>query len=325
MHNYKICLLIVSGFLALLIVSCSGEENVAVSNDVGAGKLTPYYTSTPTQTMIASDNVIVATNTPLPTVTPTPRVHVIESGEDLGGIAYSYGVNVSKILEYNPDIDPYLLSIGTQLIIPAPDDNPDETSSIPTPVAAMLGNADCYEDNSSGFWCFCEIVNELSFDIEGVSAAFTVRDENGEEIDKKVVTSPLKRIRAASAMPVAAYFPMQFSTAYQVSVDLITALPIEEGSQRYPADTEIVEQDINIDKTGKIASVTGKAGITSSDDQNNKVWVLGIVYNDGDKIIGLRQWVSGDVVTGEYLDFSIKVYSLGDTIDHVEVIADAYP
>ena len=308
----------------MLIVSCSGEENTAVSNDISTGKLTPYYTSTSTSTMVVSDNVIVATSTPLPTVTPTPRVHVIESGEDLGGIAYLYGVNVSKIVEYNPDVDPYLLSIGTQLIIPPPDDSPEETSSIPTPVAALVGNADCYEDSSTGFWCFSEFINEQSFDIESVSVSFTVRDENGEEIDKKFVTSPLRRIRTASSMPVAAYFQMQFSS-YQVSVDLITALAIEEGSQRYPAETEIMDQAINIDETGKIASVTGKVNITSSQEQNNKVWILGIAYDDRDKIIGLRQWVSGDVATGENVDFSMKVYSLGGTIDYVEVITDAYP
>ena len=308
------------------MASCSAEENAVVSSEIDSGKLTPYYTATPTATIVASDNAIMATSTPLPTLTPTPRVHVIESGEDLGGIAYSYGVNVSKILEYNPDIDPYLLSIGTQLIIPAPDDSPEETSSIPTPVAALLGNADCYEDSSQGFWCFSELVNEQSFDIESVSVVFTVRDGNGEEVDRKVITTPLKRIRAASTMPVAAYFRMQYLTTYQVGVDLATALAVEEGSQRYPAETEILDQDINIDETGRTASVTGRVSITSDQEQNSKVWILGIAYNDGDRIIGLRQWVSGEVTAGEDIGFLMKVYSLGGTtIDHVEVIADAYP
>ena len=289
--------------------------------------MTPYHTQTPQPTDTVTGEVSsISTNTPLPLLTPTPRIHRIQSGEDLGGIAYLYGVNVSKILEYNPDIDPYLLSIGTELIIPPLEDNSETSSSVPTPVVTRFGEVNCYEDASFGFWCIAELYNEQPFDIEGISAAFIINNEEDDEISKKIISSPLKRVRQNTSMPLAAYFPMNLSNDQVVNVYLLSALAVEDNSLRYATEFETINMDVSIIESGKAARVSGTVRISSNQQDDNKLWILLVAYDEVNKIAGIRLWNSDQLVEGDQeVDFSLTVYSVNDEISHVELIEDVYP
>ncbi|HUN22839.1 MAG TPA: LysM domain-containing protein [Anaerolineales bacterium] len=85
------------------------------------------------------------TPSPTPTMTPTatPLVHIVQSGETIVGIAVKYGLTVELLLAYNPQVNPKFLSLGTPLIIPAPDAAlplPTNTSTpqAPTATATIL-------------------------------------------------------------------------------------------------------------------------------------------------------------------------------------------
>jgi LysM repeat protein len=55
---------------------------------------------------------------PAPPPPPQPRSHVIRSGETFGGLATSYGVPVSAILDANPGIQLNNLRAGQRIVIP---------------------------------------------------------------------------------------------------------------------------------------------------------------------------------------------------------------
>ena len=104
-------------FLIALVVILTGcaeaPESEFKVTSLPQKELTPYVASTSTQTPLP---VAEIQSTPLPSPTPTPRVHIVEAGEDLGGISYLYKVSLQSLLELNPEVDPRLLSVGTQLI-----------------------------------------------------------------------------------------------------------------------------------------------------------------------------------------------------------------
>jgi len=71
----------------------------------------------------------------IPTATPDlpagTTLHVVSSGETLGGIARRYGVTTAAIMEANGLTNPDRLSIGQELIIPTGDEPADTGSEAP--------------------------------------------------------------------------------------------------------------------------------------------------------------------------------------------------
>ena len=96
-------------------------------------------TSTPIQTVTPRATYTPAPATPAasatPTVTPTPIVYAIQPGDTLLVIAAQFGIDSESIQEANGIIDPRRLQVGQQLIIPRPEDDPDEPPT-PTPTFA---------------------------------------------------------------------------------------------------------------------------------------------------------------------------------------------
>jgi uncharacterized protein YkwD len=72
-------------------------------------------TPTPIQTELTTESPTIA-----PTITPVPAMitHIVESGDMLLSIAAEYDLDVEDVLEANNGLDPTLLQIGQELIIP---------------------------------------------------------------------------------------------------------------------------------------------------------------------------------------------------------------
>jgi len=111
--------------LVLALAACGAQSNVqAVAS-------TPTMTPRPTFTATAEPTATpAATNTPQPTPTPaatdtpeptpTPRIHVVQSGETLSGIAEAYSVTLDALIQANGITNPSLVVVGQELIIPSP-------------------------------------------------------------------------------------------------------------------------------------------------------------------------------------------------------------
>ncbi len=68
--------------------------------------------------------LVIPLPSPTPTATPTPegaRIHVVKSGETLFSIAQRYGVTLAALSQANGIMDPTILRVGQQLVIPAGD------------------------------------------------------------------------------------------------------------------------------------------------------------------------------------------------------------
>jgi len=85
----------------------------------------PTATATPTATASATQSprataTSAATATPVPQPTPTPLVHIVSAGETLSTIAEAYGTTTEALTEANAITNPSLISVGQELVIPAP-------------------------------------------------------------------------------------------------------------------------------------------------------------------------------------------------------------
>ncbi len=104
--------------------------------------LTPGETPTPTQPPPPpTSETPLETPTPRPTPKPRPdgaRVHIVETGDTLFGIALEYDLTLDEILALNPHIakDDFL-SIGQEIVVSVPEGGaPPQPTPTPTPAPA---------------------------------------------------------------------------------------------------------------------------------------------------------------------------------------------
>ncbi len=103
--------------------------------------LTPGQTPTPTQPPPPpTPETPLETPTPRPTPMPRPdgaRVHIVESGDTLFGIALEYDLTLDEILALNPHIakDDFL-SIGQEIVVSVPEGGVPSQQPTPTPTQA---------------------------------------------------------------------------------------------------------------------------------------------------------------------------------------------
>ncbi|MFH1486133.1 MAG: LysM peptidoglycan-binding domain-containing protein [Chloroflexota bacterium] len=97
--------LVILGLVMLLVACCGNSEQV-----------TPQASPVPPEKNASIDSQ----ETPVPVPTePAQRVHIVQAGENLWGIAQEYGVDVNVVLRANPEIkDASLIQPGQKIVIP---------------------------------------------------------------------------------------------------------------------------------------------------------------------------------------------------------------
>ncbi len=313
---------------ALLLGACSPAEPTPLQPTASAtrpGTLVPYAGPTRTLTPTPTNP---DTPTPLPSATPTPRTHVVAKNEDLWGIAFRYGVTLDDLLTANPTVNPRAMTVGTTLLIPAPQYTPTidpKNPPQPTPVSLHLDQPVCTGTASDGLWCFTSAGNSQAFDVEGVSAAIHLLDKDSGALVTQEAYPPLNRLPAGGSLPLAAFFAAPAPQNFDASVELLSALPIPTDAGRYLALSEDTPQ-VKIAADGLSAEVSGTVQLGDGQPAAGVVTVAGVAYDQDGHIIGLRTWEPGQPLSaGSSMDYSFVVYSTGSPIASVQVFSEAIP
>lgn len=259
-------------FVVLWTLISACQPRIGPSGEVTpAADLIPYHTATPSRTLPPPTPAGTETPTPLPPTAPppptaTPFLHTIAKGDTLLGIALRYGVPVEDIQTANPEINPNLLVVGTQVIVPIPLDGSGEAGegtpqalATPTPVAVEQAAPVCYPQSDGGLWCLALVGNESGRTLENVSGWLSLQPPGAEALGQAVIT-PLNILAPGAVLPVAAYFPPpapQDAQASRPAFELQAALPLAEDDPRY-ARTELTIENVEIMPGGLEAVVSGR-------------------------------------------------------------------
>ncbi len=323
----KIYHLLILPALILLLAACTPNQGTATLTPAATrvGTLQVYTGPSPSTTPSPTN---AATITPLPSATPTPRTHVVRAKEDLWGIALRYGLSLEDLLTANPTVDPRFLSIGTNLQIPAPLYTPTADANhppLPTPVGMELTTADCYPAKEGGLWCFTTAVNQQEFSIEALSAAIRLYDRASGAILSQTAYAPLSLVPPGGTMALSAYFPAPAPLNFDVTVELLTALPVPPAAGRF-LTVQQPGTKIQIAPQGLSATVSGIFQLSDTQATANRVQAAAIAYDAQGKVTGVRRWEYSQPLSGSStLDFNLTVYAAGAPIDRVVVLVEAYP
>ena len=281
----------------------------------------PPSTATPSPT---SPN----TPTPLPTATPTPRTHVVKAREDLWGIALRYGVTLEDLLTANPTVNPRFLSVGATLQIPAPLYTPTPDPShppLPTPVSMALDMPACYPSGEGGLWCFASAINRQNFAIEGLSAEIRLYDLESGEIISRSAYGVLNQVPPGGSMALSAYYPAPVPEQFEVTAELITALPVPVAAERF-LSVQQTGTEVNLAGDGLSAQIRGVFRLSDPQATAGQIAAVAIAYDAAGRVTGIRLWESAEPLSGSnQLNFEMTVYAAGAPIERVVVLVEARP
>jgi LysM repeat protein len=319
--------------LVALLSAClpAGQKTLQTGTPTPAGQLTPYLTRTATLPVTPAKPGKTVSATPLPSPSPTPRTYTVKKGDTVGGIALAYGLSVEAILAANPQLNPNLLVVGSTVVIPASAaaqaQSPASDLPTATPLPVRLDGLHCAAGQDGGAWCFVLAHNPQKSGVESVSATIRIADNDGKGMQSQVAFALLNLLPGKGTLPLAVYFPPPVPRTIQASAELLTALPVDSGSDRYlPASSGKLKTDILAD--GLSARVSGVVTLDKGSPTAHQVWVLLIAYDASGRVIGLRRWEMGAgqaLKAGKQASFAETVYSTGGKIAKVTAMVEARP
>lgn len=234
------------------------------------------------------------------------------------GIAFQYGISLEDLKAANPGVDPRMMSVGVQLVIPIGGEIP-ETIPTATPIPVDWQQPECYRTGDGGAWCIIAVKNQLESSVENLSAWIGLYTPQGTMISGQVAYSPLNMLRPGDTIPLMSYFGPPLIESYKASGELLSGIVVAADDTRYlDLDAKVDQVDISTD--GRQAMVRGEILLPDGVSVPAQLWAMIIAYDVNGNIIGGRKWES----RGE-TQFELPVFSLAGTIDHVEVLTEARP
>jgi len=312
---------------ALLAASVAGALAGCAANPAAqiprvTATLEPYRpTSTHTP---ASESA--ATLAILPTVgaSPTPQAYAVRANDTFLAIALAFGLSHEELLAANPGLNPDLLSIGQQLLIPVPGGQGTATPiPTPTPLPLQVTEPRCFPSTSGGLWCLVSVTNTTGAAVEGLSGLLSLLSTSGDPLLTLPIYPPLNLLPADQVMVLATYLTPPVPAFTRVVAALTMAVPVQQIDSRYATlDWSAARSQPSADRQSWDASVNIRLPADSATTW--RVAVALLAFDDQGQVIGFAKWEPADALRpGEQVEADLTVYSLGPTIEHVEVMAEA--
>lgn len=307
-------------FLIVIVAGCSTTQ--ATPTLFPTATLFPFVRAslTPTIEQVQPTYTVI----PSPGPSPTPFVHIVQKDDTLLGIAILYGVSLEEILAANPDINPRILSIDQEIVIPSLEgDVPGGLIPTATPIPLQFAQVQCYPTITQHSWCISSVVNNDEVWLEGVSAIITIFNLEGEQIDAEIAYAPLNLLPPGFAMPLGVKFSQPVDLAIASTNTSFLTQTVED---RYVMMN--IGWEINADQSSDQGTyVSGSVEVSPDNEFGvDEVNLLVTAFDVNGNVVGYRKWERIErVAVGEMFEFDIEVFSLGPPIARVEVLAEAFP
>jgi len=323
MRNMKVIKGLLVWLLLFTLSACGAGKQTGTAQPGEISKLTPYYTATFTATVTPTPQGL-PTSTPAPTATTTPRVYKVQPNDTLLGIANYFKISLEELKAANPGVQPALLPIVTELIIPASAAVATVVAPAPAAYTVNLLETKCVKSLTGGYHCFALVKNAEDFPLANLTAEFTLSHSAGAETLSRTLELPLKPLPAGARLPFYTYFSPPVFTDAQATARLLTMTDARDEKET-TIPLVIEEANTTISADGVAATVSGKAHFAEETAATAGSYTLvGVAYDVNGQVVRLRRIsAENEWSANATIDFSLSVYSTGGKIDRVEVFGEA--
>jgi hypothetical protein len=246
------------------------------------------------------------------------------------GIAFRFGISLGELQAANPKVNPRILSVGTDLVIPMRSVATDSVVSTPTPSPAKLSPVRCYPVVDEGVWCLAAVTNDQAQALENISVWLTLYSPDGQALAGQLAIPPLNLLSPGKSLPVMAFFPLAQpansaaspvasppagAPARKQTVTLTLPanapatfnLPVEQlpfvtaQAQLLSAlgvaahdprylDVAVQVSQQTVDSSGVQARLQGHVSLPAGSPAAKTVWIVVVAYSENGEMVGLRKW-----------------------------------
>lgn len=309
----------------LCLSACASRPTAAPSaTPTATPSLVLYQRATATPTLTPDLRATaMPTLTPFPSPTPTPITYIVAKNDDMLSIALRHHITLAALIAANPTVNPNLMSIGTVLIIPVSAENLATTPTpTPLPVPLSSGTPACYTNARGGLTCLLLVRNAGERPVENLSGRLTLLGSDGSQ-QAQTAWLPLNLLQEGAALPLTAEFTPPLPPVWQVSGEVISALPVEAADARYRPVHYLAPPRISIAPSGLSAEITGD--LTLAAGESGQIRLAAVAYDALGQPVGIRLWENNTPLQGgQRLAFQFSVFSLGPRISRVELSLEAH-
>jgi len=214
-------------------------------------------------------------------------VYVVQSGDTLLAIAAQFGVTAEAIQEANGIVDPRRLQIGQELIIPRPEENPEQPPTpTPTPPPMMIRGLSFQQTPVGSLWALGEVYNPGSDPLSEVVVQVSLFDEGGRLLSAGTAFPQLDVIPPGRAVSFAVLFPDPPRQFAQYQAVVLAGVPMSPNTRYYLELSPDELQGEPLEAVGY--RVTGTLhNVGGSDAEHLRLLVT--AYDEQDRVIAVRQ------------------------------------
>ena len=295
--------------VALLLCGCGQVITVPTPTPAATVPVNlPTVTTRPTSTPAPATPA--PTSTPAPT--PTPVIHVVQPGDTIIGIAKQYGISAEALQEANAILDPQLLQIDQELVIPRENSALEGTpTSTPTPLPFEAKGLGFYETPAGRLWCLGEVENTSGRAIERVQVEVSLYDEENKVLATESAFVALGIVPQGGKVPFAILFanpPVSFAKYQAIT---LSGDPVTYLGNRY-LDLTITEQQG--ESEGHFFTVEGLVQNTGQANAKTAT-VLVTAYDARGQVTGFRQTnLENAPAAGESSPFRVNLLPFGGAV-----------
>lgn len=238
-------------------------------------------------------------------------------------IALRNGISLEELQGVNPEVNPRLLIVGTELIIPLGEIIPTSPMTA-TPVPINIARTDCYVV-LDGIWCFLLVKNDRSRELENLTARVILFDNDEDIIAEGVAISALNKLPAEGELPLVIFFPGSFSEEFTAITTVLSVQKVPKNDDRY-LNAWLEVDEVELSEGGVQAGVKGIYGIPAKSLPGNITWIVATAYDDEGNVVGVRKVEHFSFLEpGASQEFSLDIFSVGPTIAEVKTMVEIRP
>ena len=227
---------------------------------------------------------------------------------------------MNTLLAANPEIDPFSLIVGDQVIIPAGSEQVQIGGSA-EPLALDLSTPECFRTPEGGLWCFAVLSNPHNEAAANLAVTFKVLNESSEEIASHTVPAILNKLDPGETLPASVYFTGPLPATFNVTASLASAFSANQPGKTY---FSVNTGSPVVDISERLAKVTGEAVVASDNGKTVDVWVAALAYDINGNLVGIRRIENRVTLEqGKGVNFNLYVYSTSGVIDSVIIKSEA--
>lgn len=246
--------------------------------------------------------------------------HIVEKGETALQIAIDHDLTMEQLQQLNPGKDLEMMRVGDSLTVPGEGYGSFEdflADLYSDTISADKLRCTLLTDGSAA--CFAELTNHTEKTLTSIRYEVTATDPIGMR-DSVEASFPLAAMEPGETVPVVVLIPGPFSAAPEAKFAVRQVSQMDLGAASFRIDESQYQYKVSYLPGNIAASVTldflPEYAALSHEKHLNIL--IGAWDSDGNPV-GVRSFY------GEFIDpMTVTVYSVGGSIENVQIYAEAY-